>query len=352
MLSATTHEPTLPDASSRDPRDAQPRHLDVEVVGSAEEVSRARAWLDTAEQHAGVPLVDEAERLRLQAGPPAAWRAWLVRRGPQVVAYAALTPVASDKSAAAPDAPAGGPWPQAGGDVALEPSVAADPAASRAVLDRVRGVLARQATAGQVWVRQADAQLRAAADEVGLRVARRLGVLGRHLDVPDPAGHHRARIRAFRPGQDDAAVLAVLQAAYAGSADGGWRAEDLAQRQTWSWFRAEDLLLAELPDGDDDADDDADADADDRGAGRWVAGLHWLKRRSPRVGEVYNLAVHPEAAGRGIGPALLDAGLAHLRRVGCDEVVLWVDLANQRAVDLYRDRGFATRWEDIALAWP
>ena len=341
----------MPDASRTDPCDAAQHHLDVEVVGGVADLSRARDWLDAAESEAGVPLVDEAERRRLEAGPPPDWRAWLVRLGTGVIAYAALTPSAPDDAepddaepAAAPDAAPDVPWLQAAGDVALVPSVAVDPAATRAVLDVLRGVLAGQAASGQVWVRRADEALRATAATAGFRIVRRLGVLGRHLDVPDPVGLDEVRIRAFCPGQDDAAVLAVLQAAYAGSADGGWRAEDLELRQGWPWFRAEDLLLAEV-----EAADTGDGEG---GGRRWVAGLHWLKRRSSTVGEVYNLAVHPEAAGQGLGPALLDAGLVHLRRVGCDEVVLWVDLANERAVRLYHDRGFATRWEDVALAWP
>jgi mycothiol synthase len=50
-----------------------------------------------------------------------------------------------------------------------------------------------------------------------------------------------------------------------------------------------------------------------------------------------------------VGPLLLHAGLEHLREQGCDEVILWVDLANERAVSLYRGQGFATRWLDLAL---
>jgi ribosomal protein S18 acetylase RimI-like enzyme len=39
----------------------------------------------------------------------------------------------------------------------------------------------------------------------------------------------------------------------------------------------------------------------------------------------------------------------HLRDVGCDDIVLWVDLSNERAVRLYASHGFHTRWEDVAL---
>jgi mycothiol synthase len=99
------------------------------------------------------------------------------------------------------------------------------------------------------------------------------------------------------------------------------------------WFRAEDLLVAEAPDG-------------------RLLGLHWLKRREADVGEVYNLAVHPDGQGQRLGPLLLAAGLAHLRAVGCEDVLLWVDRANDRAVRLYEGEGFTTRWDDVALEHP
>jgi mycothiol synthase len=113
----------------------------------------------------------------------------------------------------------------------------------------------------------------------------------------------------------------------------GWYADGFAVLCAAPWFRAEDLLLLEST-----ASDGA------------LLGLHWMKRRSAGVGEVYNLAVDPDAQGRGYGPLLLDAGLAHLVAVGSREVVLWVDAANPRALELYRSRGFTPRWDDVSLA--
>jgi len=74
-----------------------------------------------------------------------------------------------------------------------------------------------------------------------------------------------------------------------------------------------------------------------------------MKRRGDGVGEVYNLAVDPAAQGRGLGPLLLDAGLAHLFATGMRDVVLWVDATNTRALALYRSRGFTHRWDDVSL---
>jgi mycothiol synthase len=74
-----------------------------------------------------------------------------------------------------------------------------------------------------------------------------------------------------------------------------------------------------------------------------------MKRRGDGVGEVYNLALAPEAQGRGLGGLLLDVGLAHLTEIGIHEVILWVDAENPPALALYRARGFTPRWDDVSL---
>ncbi len=58
-------------------------------------------------------------------------------------------------------------------------------------------------------------------------------------------------------------------------------------------------------------------------------------------GEIANLAVDPDARGRSIGSALLDAALEEARRQKTDEVFLEVRNSNLRARQLYESRGFA-----------
>jgi [ribosomal protein S18]-alanine N-acetyltransferase len=58
-------------------------------------------------------------------------------------------------------------------------------------------------------------------------------------------------------------------------------------------------------------------------------------------GEIANLAVDPDARGRGIGATLLDAALEEARRHKTDEVFLEVRSSNLRARQLYESRGFA-----------
>ena len=293
-----------------------------ELVG-ADRVDEAVALLDGAEAHAGVPLVDEAERVRLeeaqQRGERApTWRSALADRDGHPVGYLGLV--------------LGGPGAPATGDVTPDRTARGPDVVLRALLAATTAWVGGHATGrAQVWLRDArDAEL-ALAREEGFTVDRRLGILARPLDdVPEPPAPEGASIGTFSDADADA-VVDVLAAAYAGTDDGGWTREDFDARRGLDWFDPADLLVAR---------DDAD--------GR-VLGLHWTKRRGARVGEVHNLAVHPDAQGRRLGGALLVAGLAHLRAVGCHEVMLWVDLANDRAVRLYTAHGFATAWTDVAL---
>ena len=56
--------------------------------------------------------------------------------------------------------------------------------------------------------------------------------------------------------------------------------------------------------------------------------------------EIANVAVAPEARGRGVGAALLDAALAHAAGRGCLAAYLEVRESNAAARALYASRGF------------
>jgi mycothiol synthase len=312
-------------------------HLQVLDPDDVAAVRAVIAAIDAEEARGAVPMVDESERHRLEraadgVATPTGWVA-LVLRDPDghVRGYAAAGP---------PD-PGGGPTV---GDAAPLARDGGDDTWTRVLPALLDGLARRVADVHghghgahggpplQVWVRNVALDDLGPVRDAGVTLERRLGILGRRLDapveVPDPAPG--TVVRAYRGDADDAEVVAVLAAAYEGTGDGGWTSERFRERRRLPWFRAEDLLLA----------------VDDDGS---VGGLHWLKRRDATTGEVYNLAVHPRAQGRRLGPALLGAGLAHLRAVGCEDVLLWVDMANERAVALYASQGFTTRWEDVAL---
>ena len=222
------------------------------------------------------------------------------------------------------------------GDVAVvaELAVVADDRGVAALAPLLADVAVSGGT--RAWLRGADPALLDAAAQVGWTPDAQLQVLGlvARTDTPAetqadpvPSLPDGLRLRAFT-GADADAVERLLAAAHPGSTD-GWGEGGFGRRLAADWFRAEDLLLLE--------------------EGGVLLGVHWMKRRGPGLGEVHNLAVHPDAQGRGLGGLLLDAGLAHLASIGCGEVLLWVAADNTSARRLYASRGFVRRWDDVAL---
>jgi mycothiol synthase len=305
------------------------------VVGPVE-ADEAEVFLARIEAETGVPPVDEDELRRLAGRPPLRDRDWswsphLVRVDGLPVAYAGL------RSAPVTARSRGVGSPQDRLDLALDRSRAGSRAALLTGLDALLGPADVHAPTAQAWLRDVTPEDLEVLGKAGFTLGRRLHVLGLATGTLPPGTPRMpagVRLRHFVPDDDDAAVARLLRAVYPGSS-GAWDADGVALRRAAPWFHAEDLLLAEGAHEGVDPED--------------LLGVHWTKRRSERLGEVHNLAVHPAVQGRSIGPALLDAGLAHLRDVGSEEVVLWVDARNVRAHDLYRSRGFTPRWDDVAL---
>jgi mycothiol synthase len=128
-------------------------------------------------------------------------------------------------------------------------------------------------------------------------------------------------VRGYREG-DDEQLLRVNAAAFADHPEqGAMDAANLAARMAEPWFDPAGLLVAEDPDG-------------------TMLGFHWTKQHSPEVGEVYVVAIAPEAQGRGLGRVLTLAGLHHLAGRGVAEVLLYVESDNEPATRLYGRLGF------------
>ncbi|MFG2037667.1 mycothiol synthase [Dactylosporangium sp. NPDC048998] len=196
----------------------------------------------------------------------------------------------------------------------------------------------------RLWAHGDHPSASALAIRLGFDRARVLLQLRRSLFAPLdevvlPAGVH---LRAFRPGADDEAWLALNAAAFAEHPEQGkWTLDDLHVRIREPWFEAAGFLLAESDDG-------------------RLLGFHWTKvhgeehanphedgephAREP-IGEVYVLGVAPDATGGGLGRALTLAGLWHLRDRGLAQVMLYVDESNTRALALYQRLGFV-RWSN------
>lgn len=194
----------------------------------------------------------------------------------------------------------------------------------------------------RLWAHGDHPGAAALARSLGLRRTRVLHQLRRSLlaAIPAPQLPAGVSLRAFAPGRDDAAWLAVNARAFADHPEQGrWSAQDLRVRLAEPWFDPEGFLLAVR-------------DAD--GA---LLGFHWTKvhgegnaHHHAPIGEVYVLGVDPAAHGLGLGRALTLAGLRHLRERGLDQAMLYVDESNTAAMALYTKLGFE-RWSvDVTFA--
>jgi mycothiol synthase len=156
----------------------------------------------------------------------------------------------------------------------------------------------------------------------GFERVRSLWVMRRPTSEPlaEPVVPAGLTIRAYTPGDADE-LIRVNAAAFAHHPEqGSMDATELAERMAEPWFDPADLLVAV--------------------EGDRMHGFHWTKRHSATLGEVYVVAIEPDAQGRGLGNALVNAGLRHLRSVGLDDVLLYVESDNTPAVRLYEKLGF------------
>lgn len=164
----------------------------------------------------------------------------------------------------------------------------------------------------------------------GLAPTRTLLKMARPLEAPD--GEPDPRVDHYRPTDADR-IVEVNAAAFAHHPEQGklTRAEfdDLAAQP---WFSAEGLKV--VREGED------------------VVGFHWTKRHGEGVGEVYVLAVDPTHEGKGLGRALLEAGLAHLHAEGDRTVELYVEESEKRVVAMYAAAGFDIVARDTSYGRP
>ncbi|MFC6359498.1 mycothiol synthase [Luteococcus peritonei] len=174
----------------------------------------------------------------------------------------------------------------------------------------------------------------------GAALGRELLVMERDLVALPPvaeAAPEGVVIRSFQPGDRDA-LLEVNALAFSHHPEQGEMGpEDFERRTQEAWFDPAGLLVA--------ADDETGA----------FLGFHWTKtdhmdpaEPAELLGEVYVIGVHPDAAGRGIGRALLSAGLAHLADKGVRRVRLYVEASERRVVTMYLSAGFVEITRDAS----
>ncbi|MEV5428279.1 mycothiol synthase [Streptomyces sp. NPDC052701] len=184
----------------------------------------------------------------------------------------------------------------------------------------------------RVWAHGGHSAARHLAQVLGLTLFRELRQMQRPLtdfDAPEPVLPDGVTVRAFVPGQDDAAWLAVNAAAFAHHPEqGSLTQRDLDDRKAEPWFDPAGFFLAFR--------------------GGELVGFHWTKvHAAERLGEVYVLGVSPEAQGTGLGKALTTIGLRHLKERGLPTAMLYVDADNEAAVSVYERLGFTTYETDL-----
>jgi mycothiol synthase len=196
----------------------------------------------------------------------------------------------------------------------------------------------------RLWAHGLTAGAQSLADSLDFRLSRSLWQMRRSLFAPLPLAHvpEGVRIRSFDPATDIPGILAVNARAFAELPDqGGWTENDIAVRLTEPWFTAVGFFVA------------LDSSADS------IIGFHWTKVHGSghdhghaAIGEVYVLAVDPEAHVRGLGRALTTIGLTHLRGLGLGSAMLYVDSSNERAISLYESLGFVHWDTDVTYRRP
>ena len=183
------------------------------------------------------------------------------------------------------------------------------------------------------WVFEPTMAHDALATAAGMRHGRTLYQMRRPLPTGIPV---EVVTRAFVPGDDDEAWLAVNNRAFAGHGEqGGWTLDTFCQRQKEPWFDPEGFRVHERD-------------------GR-MAAFCWTKVHAAEsapdgdLGEIYVIAVDPDFHGLGLGRQLTLAGLDHLARQGIDTGMLYVDADNAAAVGLYTSLGFEVHCTNTAF---
>ncbi|MCJ7726530.1 MAG: GNAT family N-acetyltransferase [Acidimicrobiia bacterium] len=204
------------------------------------------------------------------------------------------------------------------------------PAAPQAA-DLLIGAIRHDEGGSRVRLWASDPATTAAAIGAGAFPGRRLVRLQRPLPADPPPPITGVRIVPFVLPSDIEAYLAVANEAFRHHPESSaWTRETFDERAGRRWFDPGGLFLAWQEDR--------------------PIGACWTKLHDGGVGEIYSIAVVPEAGGRGLGRALVLSGFDYLatrRRAAVG--MLWADQANEAAVSLYRRLGMDAVRERIEL---
>jgi len=150
-------------------------------------------------------------------------------------------------------------------------------------------------------------------------------------------------IRSFLSGIDSDAWLSLNNKVFKEHPEqGNWQLSDLNIRINEEWFDEQGFFLAEV--------------------NHKIIGSTWTKihgyhthqhegeiesHAHPAIGEIYITAIDQEYSGRGIGKTLIITALNYLKYQGLSNAMLYVDLDNKAALNLYQSLGFTKSGMDI-----
>ncbi|MGQ5225473.1 mycothiol synthase [Streptomyces sp. MN3] len=295
-------------------RPGRPRSLQTYTALDQAQVDAVLALLDEAARADGQQAVSEQGRLQLRGGEREGVSHLLLTVDEELVGYAQL----EDTDPVEPPA----------AELVVHPSYRGQ-GHGRAL---GTALLAASGKRLRVWAHGGHSAARHLAQVLGLTLFRELRQMRRPLaglDLPDPVLPEGVTVRAFEPGRDDAAWLALNAAAFAHHPEqGSLTQRDLDDREAEPWFDPAGFFLAE--------------------SGGRLVGFHWTKVHAEEgLGEVYVLGVAPDAQGGGLGKALTTIGLRHLADQGLPTAMLYVDADNKAAVSVYERLGFVTHETDL-----
>ncbi|MFH8490873.1 mycothiol synthase [Streptomyces longisporoflavus] len=293
---------------------ASMRQIDTVAALTSDQADAVLGLIAEAARTDGQQAVSEQGRLQLRGGERDGVRHLLLTVGSELIGYAQLEDTDPIEAPAA--------------ELVVHPG------------HRGRGhgralgtaLLAESGRRLRIWAHGGHSAARHLAQVLGLTLFRELRQMRRtlgDLDLPEPVLPDGVSVRAFVPGQDDAAWLAVNADAFAHHPEqGSLTQRDLDDRKAEPWFDPAGFFLAEK-DGE-------------------LVGFHWTKVHADEgLGEVYVLGVRSGAQGGGLGKALTTIGLNHLAQAGLPTAMLYVDADNKAAVSVYERLGFITHETDL-----
>jgi mycothiol synthase len=294
------------------------------------QVTEVLALVQAATAADGIGPLSEHTLLHLRygGGESGPARDFVVTAGGGIAGYAFLDPPGADA--------------ESSGELVVHPAHRGQ-GIGRALLDAL--ITAADGHPLRVWAHGDLPPATRLAGSCGFERFRALWQMRRPLAAPldEPVLPPGRVLRTFAPGQDEDEWLALNGRAFAKHPEqGGWTRHDLDLRERESWFDPAGFFVA-THDG-------------------VMTGFHWTKVHpageqdggagNGPVGEVYVVGVDPAEQGSGLGRALTQVGLRHLRDLGLAQVMLYVDEDNAPAIRMYQRLGFERTRTDAMYRRP